>query len=67
MIGDINCDFKNVKNANTKKLKLIYSEYQLEQLIKSFTRVAKTTTESGKQTVSKTLIDHFSSTIQNIS
>ena len=33
LIGDTNCDFKNVKNANTKKLKLIYSEYQLEQLI----------------------------------
>lgn len=62
LIGDTNCDFKNAKNANAKKLKLIYSEYQLEQLIKGFTRVAMTTTESGEQKVSKTLIDHFSST-----
>ena len=62
LIGDTNCDFKNEKNANTKKLKLIYSEYQLEQLIKSFNGVAMTTTESGEQKVSKTLIDHFSST-----
>ena len=34
------------KNANTKELKLVYSEYQLEQLIRSYTRVAMTTTES---------------------
>ena len=61
MIGDTNCDFKNVKDANSKKLKWIYSEYQLEQMIKSFTRVAITSTESGKK-VSKTFIDHFSST-----
>ena len=46
LIGDTNCDFKCSKNANAKQLKLIYSEYQLEQLIKSYTRVAMTTTES---------------------
>ena len=61
LIGDTNCDFKNNKNANSKKLKSIYSEYQLEQLIKRYTRVAITTTELGEQKVSKTLIDHFSS------
>ena len=61
LIGDTNCDFKCSKNANAKQLKLIYSEYQLEQLIKSYTRVAMTTTESGEQRTSKTLIDHFSS------
>ena len=62
LIGDTNCDFKKIKNANAKKLKWIYSEYQLEQMIKSFTRVAITSTESGEKKVSKTLIDHFSST-----
>ena len=62
LIGDTNCDFKNHKNANSKKLKSIYSEYQLEQLIKRYARVAITTTELGEQQVSKTLIDHFSST-----
>ena len=29
LIGDTNCDFKNNKNANSKKPKSIYSEYQL--------------------------------------
>ena len=62
LIGDNNCDFKNNKNANSKKLKSIYSEYQLEHWIKRYTRVAITTTERGEQKVSKTLIDHFSST-----
>ena len=62
LIDDTNCDFKNNKNANSKKLKSIYSEYQLQQLIKRYTRVAITTTERGEQKVSKTLIDHFSST-----
>jgi len=62
LIDDTNCDFKNNKNVNSKKLKSIYSEYQLKQLIKSYTRVAITTTELGEQKVSKTLIDHFSST-----
>ena len=59
-VGDTNCYFKNSTNANTKKLKLVYSEYQIEQLIKKYTRVAVTTTERGEQRVSKSLIDHFS-------
>ena len=49
------------KNANTKKLKLVYSEYQLEQLIRSYTRIDVTTTEQGDKKISKSLIDHFSS------
>ena len=49
LVGDTNCDFKNSTNANTKKLKLVYSEYQIEQLIKKYTRVAVTTTELGEQ------------------
>ena len=61
LIGDTNCDFKINKNTNSKKLKSISSDYQLEQLIKRYTRVAITTTEPGEQKVSKTLIDHFSS------
>ena len=62
LIGDTNCDFENDKNANSMNLKSIYSEHQLEKLIKRYTRVAITTTESGEQKVSKILIDHFSST-----
>ena len=62
LIGDTNCDFTNDRNTNSKKLISIYSEYQLEQLIKRYTRVAVPTAESGKLKVSMTLIDHFSST-----
>ena len=32
----------------------------LEQMIKDYTRIATTTTETGEQKTSKTLIDHFS-------
>ncbi len=62
LVGDTNCDLMDDKNANTKTLKLIYSEYQLEQLIKRYTRVAATTTEQGDKRISKSLIDHFSTT-----
>ena len=62
LIGDTNCDFKNKQNSNSKKLNAIYLEYQLEQLIKRYTRVAATTNESNQKIVSKTLIDHFSTT-----
>ena len=48
LIGDTNCDLRCSKKANAKQLKLIYSEYHLEQLIKSYTRVAVTTTESSQ-------------------
>ena len=64
-IGDTNCDLKCSKNANAKQLKSIYYEYQLVQLIKSYTRVAVKTTESGEQRTSNTLIDHFSSSHSN--
>ena len=62
LVGDTNCDLKNNQSSNTKKLTAIYSEYQLEQLIKSYTRVAVTTNERNEQNISKTLIDHFSTT-----
>ena len=42
LVGDKNCDIIDHKNANTKNLGLVYSEYQLTQLIKSYTRVAIT-------------------------
>ena len=62
LIGDTNCDFKNKQNSNAKKLNAVYSEYQLEQLIKSYTRVAATTNENNQQNVSKRLIDQVSTT-----
>lgn len=60
LVGDTNCDFKNSTDANTKQLKLVYSEYKMEQLIKNYTRVAFTTTEQSGQRLSKSLIDNFS-------
>ena len=60
LVGDTNCDIMDNKNANTKKLKQIYSEYQLEQLIKSHIRVAVTKTGQGDKRISKSFIDHFS-------
>ena len=41
-------------------MKLVHSEYQLEQLIKKYTRIAVTRTELCEQKLSKSLIDHFS-------
>ena len=62
LIGDTNCDLKNNQNANAKKLKMIYSEFQFAQLINKYTRVAVTTNEQNEQKTTKTLIDHFSTT-----
>ena len=60
LIGDTNYNLVCKQNNNTKRLKAIYSEYQLEQLVKSYTRVSTTTNELNEQRISKTLIDHFS-------
>ena len=60
LVGDTNCDLKDKKNANANKLKLVYSEYQLKQLIDTYTRVAVTTAQNGEKRLSKSLIDHFS-------
>ena len=62
LIGDTNCDFNSNQNANAKKLKMIYSEFQFTQLINKYTRVAVTTNERNEQKTTKTLIDHFSTT-----
>ena len=48
LVGDTNCDFKDSKNTNAKKLRMVYSEYHLEQMIKDYTRIATATTETGK-------------------
>ena len=60
LLGDTNCDFKSSKNPNTKKLKQLYSEYQLQQMITDYIRVAVTTDEIGENSTSKSLIGHFS-------
>jgi len=59
LIGD-NCDLMDYRNANKKKLQQKYSEFQLEQLIKTYTRVAIKTSDNGTKRISKSLIDHFS-------
>ena len=58
LIGDINCDYKKPKDGNTRKLKLIYSGFQFEQLITDHTRVFSTTSSSGETRTTKTIIDH---------
>ena len=60
LIGDNNCDLMNDRNANTKGLKQVYSEFQMEQLVKTYTRVATITSDDGTKRTSKSLIDHFS-------
>ena len=61
LLGDTNCDFKSSKNANAKQLRQLYSEYQLQQMITDYTRIAVTTDEAaGEHSTSKSLIDHFS-------
>ena len=57
LVGDTNCDYKKPKDCNTRKLKLIYSEFQFEQLISDFTRVAATTSSNnGESSRTKTII-----------
>ena len=65
LVDDTNCDFRCNQNSNANKLKFISSEFQIEQLIKSYTRVAVAHTDDGDPTVSKTLIDHFSANKPN--
>ena len=59
-MGDTSCYIKVSRNVNTKKLKQICSEFQMEQLIKTYTRVAIKTSDNGTKRISKSLIDHFS-------
>ena len=59
LCGDTSCDFKDPKNKNTKLLKQLYNEYQLEQLIKDYTRVAVRAAKENEHHTSKALIDHF--------
>ena len=68
LVGDTNCDYKKPKDCNTRKPKLIYLEFQFEQLIADFTRVAATTTisKNGEIGASKTMIDRFSTNRPNL-
>ena len=45
------CDIIDNQNANAKKLKLVCSEYQFEQLMISYTRVAVATIEHGDKRI----------------
>ena len=58
LIGDTNCDLKNHKDGCTKSIKSVYSEFQFEQQINEYTRVAPLEKDGAPHT-SKTLIDHF--------
>ena len=65
LTGDTNCDYAKPKDCNTRKLKLFYSEFQFEQLITDFTRVATKTSSNGETNTTKTVIDHFSTNRPN--
>ena len=64
LIGDTNCDLKNCKDRCTKSIKSIYSEFQFEQQINDYTRVA-VIKKDGIQHSSKSLIDHFATNCPN--
>ena len=66
LTGDTNCDYKKPKDCNTRKLKALYSEFQFEQLITDFTRVATKTSSNGETSTTKTVIDHFSTNRPNL-
>ena len=46
-MGDTNCDLKKSKYVPTKKLKSVYIEFQFEQQITNYTRIAPTTNDHG--------------------
>ena len=66
LTGDIKCDYKKPKDFNTRKLKLLYSEFQFEQLITDFTREATKMSSSGETSTTKTVIDHSSTNRPNL-
>ena len=53
------CDLKKSKYGPTKNLKSTYSEFQFEQQIKNYTRIAPTTNDHGATETTKSLIDHI--------
>ena len=59
LTGGTNCDIRDSRKANTKKLKQVYSEFQMEQLIKTYTRVPINTSDNGIKRISSSLIDEF--------
>ena len=61
LIGDANCDLTKTEHSSTTNLRLIYSEFQFEQLIKYFPRVSTTINSTGDTRVTKSLIDRLSS------
>ena len=65
LIGDTNCYFKSPKDGNSRRLKLIYSEFQFEQQITEYTRVATYTNAQGEAKITKSLVDHFSTNRPN--
>ena len=65
LIADTKCDLKKSKDCNTRKLKLVYSEFQFEQLITDYTRVATSVCSDGKTNTTRTLTDHLSTNRPN--
>ena len=66
LVGDTNCDFRGSPlSSNAKKLQSVYAEYQIEQLIKAYTRVAISNGATEQSPISHSLIDHYSTNKRN--
>ena len=59
LIGNTACDLVDNGHASTKRIKQVYSEFQMGQLIATCTWVATNANDNGTKTISKSLIDHF--------
>ena len=46
--------------CHTKRLKQVYSELQMEQLIETYKRIATNTNDNGTKRIRRSLIDNFS-------
>ena len=49
LVGDTNCDLKSHQNSNTKQLKMIYSQYQFEQLVSTLGLLLRQMIEMSKK------------------
>ena len=52
-MGDKNCDLKSSQHPNARKLIQLYCEYQLEDMITDYTRIAVATNETGESNYDK--------------
>ena len=64
-MGDTICDLKKSKYGLTRKLQSLCKEFQLEQQVKSYTRIASKTNGKRAMETTKGLIDHIATYLLN--